>query len=88
MIRPEKLINALYAMQGVAIQARFIALTKPLDEKEKLVKLLDFLDDAPRMIANTTDETDKFRLRLKNLAERYNYWVDLQRFDDPVPEKW
>jgi len=86
MIAPDKLYNALYALQGVLIRARAIA-TEPERAKD-LAALLDYAEHLPSLIGRRTGETARFRATLTELGERYQCAFILQRFDEPVPLQW
>jgi len=82
MITPDKLPNALYALQDVLIRARSLA-NEPAKAKE-LAALLDYAEHLPRLIANQTDETNNFRAILKDVGDRYQCVFVLQRYDEPA----
>lgn len=84
MIKSEKLPNALYALQGVLIQARFMALRST----EGVAGVLDYAELLPLFIASDDDQTDKFRTYLVEIAEQYKCAYVLERFDEPMPPKW
>lgn len=86
MIRPEKVPNALYALQGVLVRARTMAYEGA--PGEELADLLDTAEILPRFIASEEDETDRFRQHLEEVAKRHRCAFVLQRFDEPVPSKW
>jgi hypothetical protein len=86
MIKPEKLPNALYALQGVLVRARAIAYEgTPVRE---LADILDTVEMLPRFIASEKDETDTFRQYLEQIAEKHKCAFVLQRFDEPAPPQW
>jgi len=85
VIRPEKLENALYALQGLLVRARLVAYES---NSRELVALLDCAEYLPSLIARSSDETIHFRSSLESVAEQYNCKNILQRFDDPTPPKW
>ena len=86
MIAQDKLDNALYALQGVLIQAR--ALAYESGDPKVIAGLLDCAEHLPRLIARTSDETQSFRAMIEGVAEKYRYPYILQRFDEPVPPIW
>lgn len=87
MIRPDKLNNALYALQGVLIQARRMAYEEA--SHKEIARLLDYAEELPRFIAAAEDKTEVFRQSLTEITTRYNSYFALQRFDEsPAPEKW
>jgi len=86
MIGADKLPGALYALQGVLIQARFLA--NDPSNKAEVVALLDYAEHLPRLIATQADETENFRAVLVEIAGRYKCGFVLQRFDQPVSTNW
>lgn len=86
MITPDKLPNALYALQSVLIRARVMA-NEP-DKAKELAALLDYAEHLPRLIARQTDETKSFRATLEEVARRYQCAFVLQRFDEAAPPDW
>jgi len=76
MIKPDKLSNALYALQGVLIRGRTMAYNGA--PARDLADLLDAAETLPRFIASPTDETEKFRLCLASIAERHKCAFVLQ----------
>jgi len=86
MITPDKLPNALYALQGVLIKARQMAYNGA--PGTTIADILDSAETLPRFIASGTDETEKFRRCLASIAERHKCAFVLQYFDEPAPPKW
>jgi len=86
MIRPEKFRNAFYALQGVLIRARRMAAENA--PHPELVKLLDYSEELPRLLAASRDETTAFRANLAEVAEKFGCAFMLQRFDDTAPSTW
>lgn len=86
MITPNKLPNALYALQGVLIQAR--AMANEPDKAKELAALLDYAEYLPSLIARQTDETNSFRAILEEVGKRYQCAFVLQRFEEPAPPNW
>lgn len=86
MIAPDKLGKALYALQGILIQAR--ALAYESGDPKVIAGLLDCAEHLPRLIARASDETDSFRAMVEGVAQRYRYPYFLQRFDEPEPPAW
>jgi hypothetical protein len=86
MIRPSKLPNALYALQGVLVRAREMAYKGT--SGEELADLLDTAEMLPRFIASEADETDKFRQYLEEIARKHKCAFVVQHFDEPIPPKW
>ena len=86
MIALEKLPNALYVLQGVLIQARFLAYQP--DKGKQVAELLDSAEYLPGLMASQSDETVRFREVLEDVAKRYSCAYILQCFDDPVPATW
>lgn len=87
MITPDKLSNALYALQGLLIRARAMANNEP-DKAKELAGLLDYVEYLPSLIARQTDETNTFRATLEEVGKRYQCAFVLQRFDEPAPPNW
>lgn len=86
MITPDKLPNALYALQGVLIRAR--AMAHEPDKAKELAALLDYAEYLPSLMAKQTDETSNFRATLEEVGKRYQCAFVLQRFDEPAPSDW
>ena len=86
MIAPNKLNNALYALQGVLIRARSFA--AEANKAKDLAALLDYAENLPRLIARKEDETENFRIILQEVAQRYQCAFVLQRFDEPISSEW
>ena len=86
MITPDKLPNALYALQGVLIRAR--AMANEPDKAKELAALLDYAEYLPSLIGRQTDETNIFRETLEEVGKRYQCAFVLQRFDEPAPPNW
>jgi hypothetical protein len=86
MIRPEKLKNAFYALQGVIIRARQRAAENAAPPD--LVRLLDDAEGLPRLLAASSDETTAFRANLAEVAEKFECAFVLQRLDDAAPASW
>ncbi len=86
MIRPEKLKNALYALQGVLSWARQMAFQNA--PHSELAKLLDYAEEFPQLLSGSKDETEVFRANLADVSEKFDCAFVLQRFDDSVPENW
>jgi hypothetical protein len=76
---------ALYAFQGLLIRARSLAYEI---KSQELIALLDYAEYLPSLIARRSDETPHFRNMLEGLTEKHDCKNVLQRFDDPIPEKW
>jgi hypothetical protein len=87
MIVPDKLHNALYALQGVLIRTRSLAMAETTARKD-LASILDYAEHLPRLIASQTDQTTSFREILVDVADRYQCPFVLQRFDEQVPSNW
>lgn len=86
MIKPEKLSNALYALQAVLIKARSMAYSGA--PGQQIADLLDAAEMLPRLIANETDETENFRRYLVQIGEKHKCAFVVQHFDEPIPPKW
>ena len=87
MIRADKIRNANYALHGVLIKARFMAHQEDVSLKQ-IAALLDSAEYLPQLIDSRVDETETFRKTLAEIAERFQCRYVLQRFDDPMPERW
>lgn len=85
MIEPDKLNNALYALQGVLIHARTMAYEKA--DYKALATLLDYAEELPRLIATHENMTERFKSSLSEIATRYECHYILHRFENP-PEIW
>ena len=71
MIRSEKYLKALTALQQVIIRARYLASKN--EQMTKVVGLLDAAEELPRMIADDADCTEEFAASLQAISERYPY---------------
>ncbi len=86
MITPKKQGNALYALQGLLVHARTLAADRaPFKE---LYDFLDAVQELPGFLAGRADDTDAFRRRLVEITQRFRCPLVLQRFDDPLPDRW
>ena len=86
MIRPNKLSNALYALQGVLIRARTMAYEDA--PRKQLADLLDTAELLPSLIASEVDETESFRGWMAEVSSRHRCAFVLERFDEPPPANW
>ena len=86
MIRPEKISNALYALQGILIHARAMA-SRGAAGKE-LADLLDIAEVLPQFMASKTDMTDEFRQYIAEISNKHGCPFILQYFDNPTPPEW
>lgn len=71
MIRSDKHVAALSALQQVIIRARFLAAKE--EQMAKVVGLLDAAEELPRLIADEEDRTTEFAAALQAISERYPY---------------
>ena len=71
MIRSEKYVKALSALQQIIIRARFLASKE--EQATKVVGLLDAAEELPRLIADDEDRTAEFAAALQAISERYPY---------------
>jgi hypothetical protein len=78
--------NALYALQGVLIHARAMAYKSAAGSE--LGDLLDTAEMLPRYIASDSDETESFRRYLAEIAAKHKCAFVLERFDEPMPQRW
>ena len=86
MIAPNKAANAMYALQGILIRARFLAAT---DEQAGWVSsLLDYAENLTRLFVGPTGETARYRSILLKIGGRYDCDFALNSFDEPVPAVW
>ena len=88
MIRPDKLAQAVFALQGVMVAGRTMAYEGA--PHERLADLLDAAEYLPWLISCATDETENFREWLEYIGENYGCAYVLQAFDDPAgpPRAW
>jgi hypothetical protein len=86
VIKPDKVNNALYALQGVLVQARFMA--HQGESHHKLAEILDAAEYLPFLIVNKTDETDHFRGCIADIATKFKCAYVLNKFDEPTPPGW
>jgi hypothetical protein len=71
MIRSDKYVKALSALQQIIIRARFLASKE--EQMAKVVGLLDAAEELPRLIADDEDRTEEFAAALQAISERYPY---------------
>ncbi len=71
MIRPEKYLPALTALQQILVRARYLA--REREQLDKLVDLLDAAEYLPRLIADAADRTEDFADWVKEISDRYPY---------------
>ena len=86
MINAEKFPGALYALNGVLVQARTMAYEGA--SNDDLADILDAAEALPRLIASEVDETDKFHRNIKDIATRHRCDFILKRFDEASPRTW
>ena len=86
MIAPQKAANAMYALQGILIRARFFATTQ--DDAGQVCSLLDYAENLTRLFVDPIDETVRYRSILSEIAGRHQCAFILSRFDEPVPTTW
>lgn len=88
MIRPEKIDNALYAVQLILVRARFMAQQE--EPPKDLAKLLDYAEMLPRLTAVKEDMTEKYREYLQGIVESFPVCrYILEKFDElSAPPKW
>lgn len=88
MIRPDKIGNALYALNAVFFIARNMAYEK--EPHQKIATVLDYAEMLPRFIASREDHTEDFRTYLEEMAIVYPLFnVALGRFDiDDAPTEF
>jgi len=86
MIDAEKLPSAIYALHGIILKARIMAYEGA--SNARLAGLLDAAEMLPRLIANKSDETLRFRQYVDEISSEYDCKFVLQRFDNPVPVEW
>ena len=80
MIKPEKLSNALHALNAILIRARTMAYDAV--EHARIAEVLDVAEYLPPLIADAADRTDEFREQVAGLAERFpEMSFALERFD-------
>lgn len=86
MVRAEKYVQSLSALQQVIIRARFLASKE--SQASKAVGLLDAAEELPRLLADKEDRTEEFAAALAALAEKYPYcgnlFVEFSRGPDDV----
>jgi hypothetical protein len=81
MVPPEKLKNALNALNGVLVQARMMAF-EGAPHKE-LAKVLDVAEYLPMLLIEKDDVTAQFRAQLEGLVQMNEaFGFALQRFDE------
>lgn len=88
MIRSDKLGNALYALHGVLIRARYMAYAP--EHQQATADVLDYAEELPRLIATESDMTERYRQSLESLVKEYPAFAFvLERFDQsPPPRDW
>lgn len=87
MIRPDKLSNALSALNGILVLARAMAYEgRPGGE---IAEVLDVAEYLPRLLADSEDQTDHFREVLVTLAGKNSmFQLAVDRFDQVGPQAW
>lgn len=87
MIRPDKLSNALSALNGILVLARSMAYEgRPGGE---IAEVLDVAEYLPRLLAAPEDQTDHFRDVLVTLAGKNSmFQLAVDRFDQIGPQAW
>jgi hypothetical protein len=88
MIAPSKAAQALYALNGVLVQLRFLALRG--EDPVRIAAILDVIEMLPRLLSTPDDRTNEFEGYLRGLAESYpGFGIGLARFlEDTVPDTW
>jgi len=88
MVREDKLSQALHAFNGVLIQLRHWAY---LDEDtQKIAVVLDIVEQLPRFLSTSQDQTKEFEENLVLLAETFpkmGIGLDRFRWEQP-PGPW
>jgi len=82
MIPEDKFENALYALQELLIFARSMAYAKK--PYKEIADILDTAEYLPYLIMNDKDETERFRMHLQNMADKYGCYNCLENFDDLI----
>ena len=92
MVRTNKNESALYALQGVLICARDLALRCAREgssnDLQTLVEMLDRAEYLPFLLASADDQTVQFRGILREIARRHGGDFILRRFDEAAPVGW
>ena len=86
MVAPEKLQNALCALNRLLVVARLMAYERR--EHSHIADVLDVAEYLPRLLASEQDESGTFREQIAALAERWpEFQLALDKFDDPKLEQ-
>lgn len=82
MIAPEKLQNALCALNRLLVVARTMAYQRK--DHSDLAAVLDVAEYLPRLLSTETEDSDGFREQLAGLADRWpEFQSAVEKFDDP-----
>lgn len=80
MIAPEKVANALHALNAVLVTARLMAYER--EDHDKIANVLDVAEYLPMLMLEAADRTAEFRGQLEGLtAEDARFGFALERFD-------
>jgi hypothetical protein len=86
MVPPDKLKNALNALQAVLIHARMMAYENA--EHKNIAAILDDAHYLPYLIGCGDDKTLELRDYLKEMAEKYHDARFIDKFEGAQPEGW
>lgn len=85
MIRSEKFVQAMEALQQVIIRARFLAAKE--NQAAKVIGLLDAAEELPRLLADEADRTEEFAVALREISQRYPYCRNIfENFNHEISE--
>ena len=79
MIESSKLNSALFAIQETIIKARMMAYER--ESYENIASILDYAEYLPLLIAEEADNTVKFRTCLEQIAQRFDWWRIVERYE-------
>ena len=87
MISAKRMEHALYALNGVLIQVRFMAQSG--NDAGDIADILDRAEQLPRLIAAAEDCTETFGVTLSELAVRYpDFRFVVDRFEQNAKPNW
>lgn len=88
MISLNKKSQAFHALNGVLVQLRVSALRK--ENHEKIAQVLDVLEELPRFLDSSIDQTASFERSLRHLAQLHpEYGIGLELFlREKAPGEW
>ena len=86
MVTPDKMANALNALQAVLVHARMMAYEGV--EHKKIAAILDDAEYLPYLIGCREDKTAELHDYLKMMAVKYQWARIIDKFEGGPPEGW